>query len=49
MAGQQPETYVEGGGGLVTTLKRSVSMNDLNQSDEEDFVQVEIRDIEILS
>jgi len=33
------ETAIKGGGGLVTTLKRSVSMNDLNQSDEEDFVQ----------
>jgi len=29
------ETAIKGGGGLVTTLKRSVSMNDLNESDDE--------------
>jgi len=33
------ETAIKGGGGLVTTLKRSVSMNDLDQSEDEFICQ----------
>jgi len=32
------ETAIKGGGGIVTTLKRSVSMNDLSQSEDEQDV-----------
>lgn len=35
------ETAIKGGGGLVTTLKRSVSMNDLDQSEDEFICQDE--------
>jgi len=32
------ETAIRGGGGIVTTLRRSVSMNDLSQSEEEEEI-----------
>jgi len=32
------ETAIKGGGGIVTTLKRSVSMNDLSQSEDEEVI-----------